>query len=56
VEWEFAPHWSATLEYNYYDFGGSGALLTSGSSIVTVNIANIKDTMQAVTVGLNHRF
>jgi hypothetical protein len=21
LEWAFAPHWSATLEYDFYDFG-----------------------------------
>jgi outer membrane immunogenic protein len=57
VEWEFAPHWSATLEYNYYDFGSStGAVLSSSTNSVTVTLGNVRDTMQTVTAGLNYRF
>jgi outer membrane immunogenic protein len=52
VEWAFAPHWSATLEYNYYDFGKDGATLTSP----TVTIFSLKHTMHAVTIGANYRF
>jgi outer membrane immunogenic protein len=54
VEWAFAPHWSTSVEYNYYDFGSSGALLTSPATTVSVN--SLKDTIHAVTAGVNYRF
>jgi outer membrane immunogenic protein len=56
VEWAFAPHWSATLEYNYYDFGSAGTLLTSPTNNVTVNVLSLRDTIHAVTTGLNYHF
>src|SRR5450759_4309752 len=45
VDWAFAPHWSATLEYNYYDFGNHGATLTSPANNVVVTVFNLKDTI-----------
>ena len=39
---------------NYYDFGSSGALLTSPAGGVSVN--SLKDTIHAVTAGVNYRF
>ena len=56
VDWAFAPHWSATLEYNYYDFGSHGATLTSSTNNVVVTVFSLKDTINAVTAGLNYRF
>ena len=56
VDWAFAPHWSATLEYNYYDFGNHGATLTSSTNNVVVTVFSLKDTINAVTAGLNYRF
>jgi len=55
VDWAFASHWSATLEYNYYNFGNSGATLT-GPPNVTVTVLSLKDTIHAVTAGVNYRF
>ena len=55
VEWAFARHWSATVEYNYYDFGSRALLLTAPGS-PSVTIASFKDTIQTVTVGVNYRF
>jgi outer membrane immunogenic protein len=54
VDWAFAPHWSANLEYNYYDFGNRGTTLTANN--VFVNINSLKDTMHAVTVGVDYHF
>jgi outer membrane immunogenic protein len=54
VEWAFAPNWSATLEYDYYDFGSKGLTLTQPNEIVTV--ASFKDTIHEVTVGVNYHF
>ncbi len=54
VEWAFAPHWSANIEYNYYDFGSHGATLTG--PITFVNIYSLKDTIHAATIGVNYHF
>ena len=54
VEWAFARNWSATLEYDYYDFGSKGLTLTQANEVVT--IASFKDTIHAVTTGVNFHF
>ncbi len=56
VDWAFAPHWSATLEYNYYDFGNHGATLTSTTNNVVVTVFSLKDTISTVTAGVNYHF
>jgi outer membrane immunogenic protein len=56
VEWAFTPHWSANVEYDYYDFGNSGALLTDTANRTTVTINSLKDTIHAVTAGVNYHF
>ena len=56
VEWAFAAHWSATLEYNYYDFGSRGFTLSDPARGTTVNGLSLTDTLHAVTVGVNYRF
>ena len=55
VEWAFAPHWSASLEYNFYDFGARGATLFDATG-TTVTLLSLKDTIHAVTAGVNYRF
>jgi outer membrane immunogenic protein len=55
AEWVFAPHWSTTLEYNYYDFGSHGFTLIDPTG-VTVSGLTLKDTIHTVTVGVNYRF
>lgn len=54
AEWAFAPHWSANVEYNYYDFGTKGMVLTS--PVNSVNVAALKDTIHATTIGVNYHF
>ena len=54
VEWAFAPHWSANVEYNYYDFGTQGLLLTSPFNAVSVNA--LRDIIHTGTIGVNYRF
>ena len=54
VEWAFAPHWSANVEYNYYDFGTQGMVLTGPVNSVTFR--GIKDTIHAATIGVNYHF
>jgi outer membrane immunogenic protein len=55
AEWVFAPHWSTTLEYNYYDFGSHGITLVDPRG-VTVSGLTLKDSIHTVTVGVNYRF
>ncbi|HTO64486.1 MAG TPA: outer membrane beta-barrel protein [Bradyrhizobium sp.] len=55
AEWVFAPHWSTTLEYNYYDFGSHGVTLTDPRG-VTVSGLTLKDAINTVTIGVNYRF
>jgi outer membrane immunogenic protein len=54
VEWAFARNWSATLEYDYYDFGSKSLELNDGNNFVA--ISSFKDTIHAVTAGVNYRF
>ena len=56
VEWGFAAHWSASLEYNYYDFGGDGMTLLNAAPPTTVTIFSLKDRIHAVTAGVNYHF
>jgi outer membrane immunogenic protein len=56
VDWAFAPRWSASLEYNYYDFGGRGATLTDTANNTFVTLFSLKDTIHAVTAGVNYHF
>jgi len=56
VDWAFAPHWSVNVEYNYYDFGNGGTLAIDPANGATVNFYKVKDTLHAVTTGVNYRF
>jgi outer membrane immunogenic protein len=54
VEWAFAPHWSTSLEYNYYDFGTHGlTMIQNNASVVGLSV---KDTIHAVTAGVDYHF
>jgi outer membrane immunogenic protein len=51
VDWAFSHHWSANLEYDYYQFGHNSISMfdpVNGGAVV-----NIKQTVQVVKVGLN---
>jgi outer membrane immunogenic protein len=54
VDWAFAPHWSASIEYNYYDFGTHSPKLTDAN--VTVSGLNLRDKIHAVTTGVDYHF
>lgn len=54
LDWAFAPNWSANLEYNYYDFGSQNLTLNSVTN--NVNEGSVKDTIHAVTTGVNYHF
>jgi len=64
LEWAFADHWSARLEYNLYDFGSRtlqfvyvpGTGTPAGGGALPVSPENVNQQIQALTVGLNYRF
>lgn len=56
VEWAIAPRWSATLEYNYYDLGSRDVQLVDTAHNASVTGLNIRDTIHAVTAGVNYHF
>jgi outer membrane immunogenic protein len=54
VDWAFVAGWSATLEYNFYDFGNRSQLLVEPRA--SVSGLNFKNEVHALTVGLNRHF
>jgi outer membrane immunogenic protein len=56
VEWMFAPHWSAFLEGNYMDFGGSSGTVFGPGACVAGCTYSTKRTPSTVLVGVNYRF
>jgi outer membrane immunogenic protein len=56
VDWAFAPHWSANIEYNYYDFSGGRTLAVDPANGARLNVSVLKDTIHAVTTGVNYHF
>jgi outer membrane immunogenic protein len=56
VEWAFARHWSATLEYDYYDFGSRGAVLNDAAKRTSIIVGSLRDTIHTVTAGVNYHF
>ncbi|MGB8058240.1 MAG: hypothetical protein WCF75_16710, partial [Pseudolabrys sp.] len=64
VEWMFAPHWSAFLEGNYYDYGNNKRTITTNNFFNGSPIGfgcdlgcsfNTKSTAATVLVGVNWR-
>jgi len=57
AEWQFAPHWSVFLEYNYLGFGRDD-LTCGGAYGYVCGYANlsVKSNIQNVLLGLNYRF
>ena len=56
VEWAFAPHWSANVEYNYYDFGSHGITMTNAVPLVNIVGFTVRDRIHVETVGVNYHF
>jgi len=52
VEWAFSRRWSANIEYDYYQFG-HGGILMSDSINGFAGIVDVKQSVQVVKVGLN---
>jgi len=58
VEWAFWDHWSAKVEYDYYNFSTANLSLPgtiAGISEVVPGV-NVKQTIQTVKFGINYRF
>jgi outer membrane immunogenic protein len=54
VEYAFAPHWSAKLEYNYVDFGRSG--LVTYLPLPDGFVATFAQELHLAKAGVNYRF
>jgi outer membrane immunogenic protein len=52
VEWAFSRHWSANIEYDFYQFGHSSVLM-SDSINGFAGIVNTRQSVQVVKAGLN---
>jgi outer membrane immunogenic protein len=52
VEWAFADHWSAKLEYLYIDFG-DGPIIPA-TTLFNVNVGHMTDNI--VRAGVNYKF
>jgi len=52
VDWAFSHHWSMNVEYDYYQFGHGGILMSDGINGFA-GIVDVKQTVQVVKVGLN---
>jgi outer membrane immunogenic protein len=52
VDWAFSHHWSANIEYDYYQFGHGGVLM-SDSINGFAGIVDVRQSVQVVKVGLN---
>jgi outer membrane immunogenic protein len=55
VEYAFADHWSAKLEYNYLKFGDQLETLTTTGGLAATP-SNVELDMQTVKAGINYRF
>jgi outer membrane immunogenic protein len=52
VDWAFSHHWSMNVEYDYYQFGHGGVLMSDPINGFA-GIVDVKQTVQVVKVGLN---
>ena len=52
VEWAFSQHWSASLEYDYYQFGHSTIAMSDPVNVFLGNV-DVRQNIQVVKAGLN---
>jgi outer membrane immunogenic protein len=52
VEWAFSQHWSASLEYDYYQFGRSTIAMSDPTNVFLGNV-DVRQNIQVVKAGLN---
>lgn len=52
VDWAFARHWSANIEYDYYQFGHGNILMSDGINGFS-GLVDVRQNVQVVKVGFN---
>jgi outer membrane immunogenic protein len=52
VEWAFSQHWSASLEYDYYQFGHSTIAMSDPVNVFLGNV-DVRQNIKVVKAGLN---
>ena len=52
VEWAFSQHWSASIEYDYYQFGHRLVTMSDPTNVFLGNV-DVRQNIQVVKVGLN---
>ncbi|MGZ5876475.1 MAG: outer membrane protein [Bradyrhizobium sp.] len=52
VDWAFSQHWSANIEYDFYQFGHGGVLMSDPINTFAGNV-DVRQNIQVVKVGLN---
>jgi opacity protein-like surface antigen len=52
VEWAFTPHWSASVEYDYYGFGRRTIAMSDPTNVLLGNV-DVRQSIQVVKVGMN---
>jgi outer membrane immunogenic protein len=52
VEWAFSEHWSASLEYDYYQFGHTTIAMSDPTNVLLGNV-DVRQNIQVVKAGLN---
>ena len=56
LEWAFADHWSAMIEYDHFGFGNRGVSFTGPALAPQSDIFNIRQDVDIVKIGVNYRF
>jgi outer membrane immunogenic protein len=57
IEWAFANHWSAKLEYDYLELGSQTFTVPAGSPFLANDIFTVSNrNIQMVKVGINYLF
>jgi outer membrane immunogenic protein len=52
VEWAFSQHWSASVEYDYYQFGHRVIAMSDPTNVFLGNV-DVRQNIQVVKAGLN---
>jgi outer membrane immunogenic protein len=52
VEWAFSQHWSANIEYDYYQFGHRVIAISDPTNVFLGNV-DVRQNIQVVKAGLN---
>lgn len=52
VEWAFSQHWSANIEYDYFQFGHRSILMSDPTNLLTGPL-DVRQSIQVVKAGLN---